>query len=151
MSAPNSPPAHEFHGRRLPAPAAAAGYGWLIDRYGLAVPLPARMAGIATVNRRVDSPDWLLLPPRYAPEPTLAGQLTFALKWEGVDLGVLNALASAVPTGELAATVRQTPHGRYMRRLWFLFEWLTGSTLDVHDIGYGTIFRERRHSVRSCD
>ncbi len=48
---------------------------------------------------------------------------------------MLNALASAVPTGELAATVRQTLHGRYMRRLWFMFEWLTGSTLDVPDIG----------------
>lgn len=133
-SARNAQPAREFHGRRLSEPGTVAGYAWLIDRYELGVPLPPRIAGIATVNRTVDTPDWLLLPPRYAPEPTLADQLTFAVKWEGVDLGVLNALASAVPKTELAATIRVTPHGRYMRRLWFVFEWLSSTTLDVPDI-----------------
>lgn len=129
----NSAPAHVFHDRALPEPAQLAGYAWLIDRYSLKIPLPPRLAGIAAAHHKVETPEWLLLTPRHAPAPTLAEQLTFAAKWEGIDLGVLAALAKVVPAHELATAIRETPHGRYMTRLWFLFEWLTGTTLDLPD------------------
>jgi hypothetical protein len=124
--------AHVFHGRRLPEPATPAGYAWLLDRYSLAVPLPPRLAGIAAVHHRLETPEWLLLTPRHAPEETLAGHLTFALKWEGVNLSVFAALARAVPAGALADVVRTAPSGTYMRRLWFVLEWL-GHELDLPD------------------
>lgn len=59
----------------------------------------------------------------------MAGQLEFALKREGVDLAVLHALTVAVPAGEFEALVQATPTGSYARRIWFLYEWLTGQTL----------------------
>jgi hypothetical protein len=34
--------------------------------------------------------------------------------------------------------VRARPTGRYARRLWFLYEWLTGSRLDLPDAGQGS-------------
>src|SRR3954468_18043259 len=98
--------AHAFHGRKLPEPARPAGYGWLIDRYELPVPLPPRLAGIAIVHHRVETPEWILLTPRHEPRDSLTGHLTFALKWEGVNLSVLAALARAVPATELAEVVR---------------------------------------------
>ena len=55
----------------------------------------------------------------------------FALKWEGVDLAVLAALFKSVPAGDIAAIVRATPTGGFARRIWFLYEWLTGRELDV--------------------
>jgi len=122
-----------FHDRTLPEPATPAGYAWLIDRYGLRVPLPPRLAGIAMRHHRVESESWLLLTPRHAPGENLADQLTFALKWEGVDLSVLAALAREVPGDEIAAIVRAAPAGQYARRLWFVWEWLTRTTLDVPD------------------
>ncbi|MGH3265712.1 MAG: Fic family protein, partial [Trebonia sp.] len=57
------------------------------------------------------------------------------MKWEGVDLSVLAALFKAIEPAALAAIVRATPTGAFARRLWFLFEWLTGNTLDLPDPG----------------
>lgn len=124
----------EFRGRRFPEPAALAGYAWLIDTYGLDVPLPPRLAGTAAAHRRTETAEWLLLTPRHAPEQTLAGHVTFALKWEGVDLSVLAALAANASPDELTTAIRTAPEGRYMRRFWFLVEWLTGNRLELPDL-----------------
>ncbi|MEX0892014.1 MAG: Fic family protein [Gemmatimonadota bacterium] len=124
-----------FQGRRLPEPARLAGYAALLQRYELPVPLPGRLAGIAERHRKTDTSEWLLLTPRHAPADTLEGQLEFALKWEGVDLPVLNQLFRVVDAAEVAAVIRNKPTGRYARRLWFLYEWLTGEELDVPEPG----------------
>jgi len=102
--------------------------------FDLRVPRLARQLAISRKHRVVDSPEWLILTPRHAPDDSLAGHLKAALKWEGVNLQVLAALAKAVPMEEFAAIVRAEPAGQYARRLWFLIEWLTGATLDVPDL-----------------
>lgn len=126
---------NHLNGRPLPEPATLAGYAALVDRYDLRVPLPPRMAAVAVRHHPESTDDWQLLPPRRAPKDTLRGQLEFALKWEGVDLSVLSALFESDLDAELATLVRAKPSGIYSRRLWFLFEWLTGRTLDVPTAG----------------
>lgn len=59
----------------------------------------------------------------------------FALKWEGVQPGVLAALFKVVEAADVAAVVAATPTGSFARRIWFLYEWLTGRTLDLPDPG----------------
>ncbi len=135
MSEDNPRDVMVFHGRRLPEPGTVAGYGALWQRYRLAVPLPAHLAVIAEKHHRQKGADWLVLTPRNRPKDTLAGQLEFALKWEGVDLAVLRWLFRAVSAEEVAAVVRAKPTGMYTRRIWFLYEWLTGERLDVPDAG----------------
>ncbi len=135
MTEPNSRLVNVFHGRRLPEPAQPAGYAALWDRYTLPVPLPRRLAAVSARHRRSETAEWLVLTPRHAPEDTLAGQLEFALKWEGVELAVLRQLFRRVPAAEVAAVVRAKPTGAYARRIWFLYEWLTGTELDVPDAG----------------
>jgi hypothetical protein len=76
-----------------------------------------------------------MLTPRHAPADNLRGHLLFALKWEGVQLGVLAALFQIVGPDDIAAVVQQTPTGAYARRLWFLYEWLTGRTLPLPALG----------------
>ncbi len=125
--------ADEFLGRAPPEPAAPAGYAALIARHGLETPAPPRLAAIAERHRPASTPEWLLLGPPYRPEPTLAGDLAFALKWEGVDLPALAALFRALPGEEVRAAVRAGPTGAFSRRLWFLYEWLTGTVLDLPD------------------
>lgn len=109
------------------------GYAWLMERYDLDLPRPPQLTVIAGRHRPRELEDWRLYPETYAPEDSVGGHLEFALKWEGVDLAVLDALFRVVPDSEIAAVVRQTPSGNQTRRLWFLHEWLTSRTLDVPD------------------
>jgi len=128
-------PVTVFHRRKLPEPARPTGYAALWHRYELAVPLPTRLAAIAQRHHQSETAAWLILTPRHAPEESLAGHLEFALKWEGVDLGVLNRLFRRVPAKDVAAIVRTKPTGVYARRLWFLYEWLMEERLDIPDPG----------------
>ena len=130
-----SQPVNHFHGRPVPEPAVPAGYAALRERFELAVPAPPRLSAIAERHHPISNSSWQLLTPRHRPPDTLEGQLVFALKWEGVDLGVLAALFKAVAPNEVAAIVRATPTGAFARRAWFLYEWLTGRELDVPDPG----------------
>lgn len=75
---------------------------------------------------------------------TLAGysaliqaHLTFALKYEGLNLHVLHALFSAIKPDEITRIVQSEPTGSYSRRIWFLYEWLTGSKLPLDDVATG--------------
>src|ERR1700679_3844627 len=81
-----------FQGRRLPEPGHLAGYAALIEQYRLSVVLPPILAAIGDRHTKSSTDAWQILTPRHAPLNTLSGHLTFALKWEGVQLGVLAAL-----------------------------------------------------------
>jgi len=158
-----SGPITVFHDRRLPELGKPAGYAALIDAYGLQVPLPRQLYAIRERHKRIDTDSWALLTPRHAPRASLAGHLTFALKWEGVDLLVLKRLFLAAGPDEIAAFVRSQPTGAYARRIWFLYEWLTGQNLALEGATRGTFVdvldpehqfsipgqRSSRHRVRN--
>jgi Fic family protein len=132
---PGRMPTTSWQARTLPEPGWPAGYSALIEDYGLQVPPPPRLALVAKRHKPDPGREWLVLPQRRRPADTLKGHLEFALKHEGVSLSVLNALFDALPAGDLAELVLAAPTGIYTRRLWFLYEWLTGRTLDVPDAG----------------
>lgn len=73
--------------------------------------------------------------PSYATGESLANQLEFAVKWEGVSLAVLRALFRRVGPAEIVRMVRDKPTGKYTRRIWFLYEWLMDVRLDLPDSG----------------
>ena len=73
--------------------------------------------------------------PRHAPEDSLHGHLAFALRYEGIDLSVLSGLFQKTPPTEIEQIIQDKPAGRYARRIWFLFEYLTDKTLDVSNTG----------------
>ena len=76
-----------------------------------------------------------MLTPRHRPDSTLAAQLTFAIKWEGINLSVLAQLFHVLRPDDIAEFVRATPTGAFARRIWFLYEWTTGGILNVPDAG----------------
>lgn len=128
-----SGPVNVFQERRLPETATPAGYSALIGAYELAVPLPSKLSATGARHRITDDGAWRIMTPRHAPEQSLEGHLTFALKNEGLDLAVLKRLFAATGAEAIAALVRDKPTGVYSRRLWFLYEWLTGERLDLPD------------------
>jgi len=132
-----SGPVTVFRERRLPERGTLAGYSALIGAYDLSVPMPRTLSATGKHHKVYKDADWRILTPRHAPKASLDGHLTFALKYEGLDLAVLKRLFAAVGPEEVAALVRAKPTGRYARRIWFLYEWLTGEQLALPDAGRG--------------
>ncbi|MGD8699827.1 MAG: Fic family protein [Gemmatimonadales bacterium] len=131
----NAPePLRRWHDHALPETGWSAGYSALLDHYGLRVPPPPYLTMIAERHEPSPSSDWQVLPRRLRPNDTVEAHLEFALKYEGLNLSVLKALFEKVSPDILASLVRESPTGKYTRRLWFLYEWLTGRTLDVPDL-----------------
>src|SRR5262249_43506766 len=127
-----------LHDRRLPEEATPAGYAALIGAWRLKVPAPLTLAAIGRRHKLIERDGWRLLTPRHAPQPTLEGHLTFALKYEGVDLAVLKRLFLATGPESIDTLVKAKPTGRYARRIWFLYEWLTHKKLKIPDLKRGT-------------
>lgn len=124
-----------------PVPVTPVGYAALITGYQLEVPVPYTLCGIAGNHHPLQDLQyaaagtirvgWRLFSPRYDPGSALADHLTFALKYEGINLTILSALFLAIDGATVETLVRTTPTGSYSRRLWFLYEWLTGTELDL--------------------
>lgn len=122
--------------RALPETGAhLAGYAYLISHHDLDSPAPMILSAIGKKHTRYETDSWRVLTPRHAPEDGLYGHLAFALRYEGIDLSVLSALFQKISPAEIERIIRNKPAGRYARRIWFLFEYLTDKTLDVRDIG----------------
>src|SRR5579872_3232181 len=98
-----SGPVTVFHERALPEPAIPAGYSALIDAYNLRVPLPRTLSATGEHHRTRNEAGWRILTPRHAPSPDLEGHLTFALKYEGLDLALLKRLFAKVTAAEIEA------------------------------------------------
>lgn len=113
------------------------GYAALIDHYDLQIPLPEKLCFISHRHQRYTTENWAAFTIRHQPSHSLSGHLTFALKYEGVDLAVLNALFKKITPEKIAQWLRAEPTGSYSRRIWFFYEWLTGKTLDVPDTATG--------------
>jgi hypothetical protein len=126
-----------FHGRRLPEAATPVGYAALIEAYDLAVPVPLTLAAIGPRHKVYKADGWSIYTPRHAPGADLVGHLTFALRYEGLDLAVLKALFRATGPGAIVSLVQAAPTGAYARRVWFLYEWLLEEQLDLPDAGQG--------------
>ena len=122
-----------------------AGYAKAIIDFALTVTSPHRLTLIAskgakrTIER--DGKTIIVLPPAYRQAPGLVSHLTFALKHEGVNLEVLSALFERVDLErferELDERVAAHPTGRYVRQLWFLYEYLTDRRLRASDLQTG--------------
>jgi hypothetical protein len=120
-----------------PKPGARAiGLHWLIEELGLAVVRPAVRSEAIRGARKTRITDGTVLeqyPLAYGPTD-LFGHLRFAMRYEPIDLNVLAALFEKVDRQALESWVKSEPVGRYARRAWYLYEFLTGETLDVPDV-----------------
>jgi hypothetical protein len=118
-----------------------AGYAALIERYALDV-IPNWHKSLVTasgIHRIVSSGGVIeeVYPSKYWPGDTLGDHLEFALKYDGTNLAILAVLFQKAAKEDLLEYVRSKPTGKYARRLWFLYEFLTGKTLPLDDLKRG--------------
>ena len=119
----------------------ALGYSALAERHDLEALTPWCECWLAPRGERktdtVGHHTTLIYPPRYDPGDALGDHLTFALKYEGVNLEILSALFATVDGEELTAFIKTRPTGKYARLVWFFYEWLTGKKLPLDDLKQG--------------
>lgn len=122
----------------LSHPRQAAGYAALVVRYDLDVIPNWHSSSVLPhgVRQRTVRPEGVAeaYPATYWPGDDLGDHLTFALKYDGTNLGILAALFSEVPQADVLAFVASRPTGKYARRIWFLYEFLTGTRLPLDDL-----------------
>ncbi len=78
-----------------------------------------------------------IYPTRYWPGETVGDHLEFALKYDGVNLGLLAQIFKHVSLEELTEYIKSKPTGKYARRIWFFYEFLTGKQLPIDNISSG--------------
>lgn len=118
-----------------------AGYVALLERYRVDVIPNWHRSLVATsgIHRTAPAGGTVeeVYPSKYWPGDGLGDHLEFALKYDGTNLAILASLFQAVPPEEFQAYARSKPTGKYARRLWFLYEFLTGTRLAMDDVERG--------------
>lgn len=115
-----------------------AGYDALVARFQLQVIPNWHHSRISQSNvRQTHTNDGQVIeiyPQFLTPEDSLGAHLEFALKYDGTNLEILSAIFERAPEEELLTYIRSKPTGKYARRLWYLFELLSGKRLPIEDL-----------------
>lgn len=118
-----------------------AGYAYLIDKFHLRV-LPNWHTSLVSTSGTLrstirDGQVESIYPQTYWPGDKTGDHLEFALKYDGVNLGILSALFALVAENELTTWITAKPTGKYTRKIWYLYEFLTDKHLPVADLNKG--------------
>jgi hypothetical protein len=153
-----------FQEKTVPAEAKLAGWAWLVQSFGARAPVrrPSVVSDQYVKASRRQAGEWTIYDKRYWPGDTFGDHFGFALRHENLDLLALKRIFDAVPQDTVATFVRSAPTGAPNRRVWFLYEFMTGRMLDIKDVS-GVSFTDlldsrlyftaapvpsRRHKVR---
>jgi len=153
-----------FQEKTVPAAARRTGWAWLVQSLGVRAPVrrPSAVSDQHVKASRREAGGWTIYDKRYWPGDGFGDHLGFAMCHENLDLLVLKRIFDVVPQDTVAAFVRSTPTGAQDRRAWFLYEFMTGRTLDIEDtpeVGFTDLLDSRlyftaapapsrRHKVR---
>lgn len=119
--------------KSLPRPIGLVG---VIEELNLQTPLPAVRSSVIAGARRthVDHDVVYERYPRNYATNSLYENLKFAMRYEPVDLGVLKAAFEKIDARDLANWVGEESTSMYARKIWYLYELLTGNALDLTDV-----------------
>lgn len=118
-----------------------AGYAFITRQFNLQV-LPhwhmsevggSQLQKIVEADGRIRE----IFPNSYWPGSVRLDHLEFALKYDGINLEILSEVFNKVKIEELAAWITSKPQGQYTRRIWYLYEWITGKQLEIADLTKG--------------
>lgn len=132
---PGNGRARAFQEKTVPAETRLAGWAWLVQSFGARAPVrhPSVVSDQHVKASSREAGDWTIYDKRYWPGDGFGDHLGFALRNETLDLLVLKRIFDVVPQNTVAAFVRNAPTGAHNRRVWYLYEFMTGRTLDIED------------------
>ncbi len=123
----------------MPVSSNPLGYAWLIEHFSLPhqyLAVVCCSAKISCINKEASSQFY---PVSYRPHnDTTVDYLTFALKYESLNLSCLTAVfLQKTVKSEIEQALHANPTSKYNRLMGFYFELLTYQTLEVPDLSTG--------------
>lgn len=124
-----------FQDQAVPGGNRPVGWAAIVQAMDIAAPVrrPACVSDQHVRGSQRVEEGWTVFDKRYWPGDELADHLTFALRHEDIDLLIVKRICDAAPGGVIEAMVRAARTGSHARRAWYLYETLTGRTLDLED------------------
>lgn len=124
----------------------------LHEQLGGRLPMPAVRSYLANTRRTVmvDGHVEETYPQYLVTDGSPLGQLRFALKHEAFDMRIIIAALQAIGGDEIRRWVQREPTGGYSRTVWFLYESLVGTELDLENAtrgNYVDVLDPRKHFV----
>lgn len=118
-----------------------AGYAYLIEKLELNTMPHWHTSYISTASvHRSRSQDGFIediYPGIYWPGDNIGDHLEFALKYDGVNLSCLALIFNAANETEIVKYIQSRPTGKYARRIWFFYEFLTAKKLPIANLTKG--------------
>jgi Fic/DOC family len=147
---PNNNRVGTFQEKTVPAETRLTGWAWLVQSFCVRAPVrrPSVVSDQHVKASSREAGDWTIYDKRYWPGDGFGDHLGFALRNEKLDLLVLKRIFDVVPQDTVAAFVRRAPTGAHNRRAWFLYEFMTGRTLDIEDapeVGFTNLLDSRAY------
>ncbi len=115
-----------------------AGYAYVLEKLAITgIPNWHRSAVATSGTHSVTRQDRFVdevFRAQYWPGETIGAHLEFALKYDGVNLALLAKIFEKVAMQELVEFIKSKPTGKYVRRIWFFYEFLTEKRLPIDDM-----------------
>jgi hypothetical protein len=108
----------------------------VIEELKLSMPLPAARSSVVAGARRsrIESGTIFEQYPKTYATNNLYENLKFAMRYEPIDLGVLAAAFAQIAQKDVETWVSNESTGIYARKIWYLYELLTGQALGLPDV-----------------
>jgi len=116
-----------------------AGYKALIDRFNIES-LPNWHYSFISIDTHTHKKEiknsivYETYPKKYATSDNTMEHLEFALKYDGVNLALLSLIFDKIDEQEIVEFIKEKPTGKYVRQLWYFYEFLTNKTLPIEDL-----------------
>ena len=118
-----------------------AGYAFFLEKFNLTAIPHWHTSFVSSVgprkSRTLNSVIEDIYPVRYWPGEGVGDHLEFALKYDGVNLGLLNLIFEHIDENAITEYINSKPTGKYARKIWFFYEFLTDKQLPLKDITSG--------------
>ena len=120
----------------------SVGYKALIDRFGIDS-LPNWHYSFISIDTHTHKKEiknkivYEIYPKKYAINDSVMEHLEFALKYDGVNLVLLSLIFDKIEEQEIIESIKAKPTGKYIRRIWYFYEFLTNKTLPIDDLKQG--------------
>ena len=122
----------------------------IIEELNLQVPLPSVRSKISTGARKTLIESGIIFEqyPKTYGVSGLYENLKFAMRYEPIDLRIMRAAFEKIEAKQLQIWISSEKTGIYARKIWYLYEFLTGQILDISDVpptGYVDLLNSKLH------